>query len=203
MLDTEKDKYEYIHKLDRNYSCSKMRERWIEQNERLSREVKSILSESRTALDVGCGKGYIIDIYKSMFSDLIISGIEISEEAVKARPDLNIRCGDVRIMPYKDNHFDAVYFYDGLEHIPSADIRKAIFETIRVSKRWVVFKIAHRESNEDEKMKKAGYSPLHLTVKPWDFWARIFSAIESLNIARVERSDIHRAESIYILRKDR
>ena len=50
---------------------------------------------------------------------------------------------DVRKLPFKDGSYDAVLCYEVLEHIPFADVAKALSEIARVSKKYSIISIPY------------------------------------------------------------
>jgi SAM-dependent methyltransferase len=88
-----------------------------------------------TALDVGCGPGYIMDILKSA---LDVKGVDIDNDVVemcKAR-GLEARRAPAEKLPFKDGSFDIVYCTFLL--LWTKDPAKVLGEMARVSRKWVL-----------------------------------------------------------------
>ncbi len=74
--------------------------------------------EPGPVLDVGCGRGLILGMLKTL--GYVPYGVEISEHAAhqaRAR-GLQVHIGDFRDAPYEREFFQAVTFWHSLEHVP-------------------------------------------------------------------------------------
>jgi len=101
-----------------------------------------IFLKPKNCLDVGCGTGKLVKWLRFLGVDAF--GIEISKNALeladkKVKPFLKL--GDIIKIPYPDNYFDLVVSFDVLEHLERSKIKKAILETVRVSKKFILHKI--------------------------------------------------------------
>jgi ubiquinone/menaquinone biosynthesis C-methylase UbiE len=87
-------------------------------------------------LEVGCARGQFIRSIGQSRPDLEAHGCDINEKAVELNrlEDVGIHylIGDALELPYPDNHFDAVMFFDLLEHL--TDPIKCLAEIRRVLK---------------------------------------------------------------------
>lgn len=69
--------------------------------------------EALEVLEVGCGNGHLLGVLRSTYPQLILTGLDFSEEMVKLAASRNLdRCttmvGDVRRLPWTDERFDVV-----------------------------------------------------------------------------------------------
>lgn len=129
----------------------------------------------KKVLDIGCGLGYFI-YYLRRFG-VEAYGVEFSDYARNnALPFVRefIKPGDVRSLPFEDNFFDLVTSFDVLEHIPKHEIKKAIAECTRVSKRYQFHKIYTRENIWLPVFH--GHDPSHVSVLPRAWWEKIWRA---------------------------
>ncbi|MBU1158615.1 MAG: class I SAM-dependent methyltransferase [Candidatus Thermoplasmatota archaeon] len=88
-----------------------------------------------TALDVGCGPGFVMELLAHMFD---VQGIDIDPVAVAEgrRRGFEIREADAHSLPFKDNSFDMIYCSFLLLWVD--DPAKVLSEMTRVSRQWVV-----------------------------------------------------------------
>ena len=92
-----------------------------------------------TVLDVGCGEGYMIEVYTK--HGLKVTGIDLNTKQVLERKARNPLLADVEIfegnaekLPFADNSFDAVICNGVLMH---TDTKKSIPELKRVSRKMI------------------------------------------------------------------
>lgn len=114
-------------------------------------------------LDVGCGRGEMLDTAKSLNFDPV-AGTEIVPDLVAARPD--IVEADGANLPFNDREFDYVSMLDVVEHIPDEDIYRVFKELARVSNKVVLLTIANFKSSH------RGHE-LHINIKPYKEWDEI------------------------------
>lgn len=97
-------------------------------------QIKETLESSpASVLEVGKGSGLLT---------FVLTELGVSVTTID--PDKRLaphKVGDVRKLPFKDSSFDTVTCFQVLEHIPFADVPKAISELARVSKKNVIISI--------------------------------------------------------------
>jgi len=87
-------------------------------------------------LDVGCGDGSLVRLMTKEGADVI--GLEISDrQLARARDetpvgDESYRVGRAETLPFEDDAFDIVAFYNSLHHIPVDSQDQALAESARV-----------------------------------------------------------------------
>jgi pseudaminic acid biosynthesis-associated methylase len=91
-------------------------------------------------LEVGANIGRQLELLKRMgFTNLI--GIEINNFAVRKakriHPSVDVIKGTAFDLPFKDNYFDLIFTSGLLIHIAPKDLKKAMSEIVRVSKKHV------------------------------------------------------------------
>jgi SAM-dependent methyltransferase len=88
-----------------------------------------------TALDVGCGPGFVMD---TMRADLEVSGVDLDTDMVTAcrSRGLDVREASAYDLPYGDGAFDIVFCTWLLMWLDNP--QAAISEMARVSRRWVL-----------------------------------------------------------------
>lgn len=116
------------------------------------------------SLDIGCAKGYLV---KGLVdSGIDAFGIDPSEYALaESHSDIKDRLtkGIAQSIPFPDNSFDIVTYFDVLEHIPERDVPKVLQEMLRVTKKWVVLRVVTRELHGD-------IDAYHEFIRGKDWW---------------------------------
>lgn len=96
------------------------------------------LTAGQKVLDIGCGKGFLLYELMQVVPGLIVKGIDISKYAVEhAKEEIRnyIQCGQAQALPFQDNEFDLVLSITTLHNLKIFDLKKAIKEIERVSKK--------------------------------------------------------------------
>ena len=92
------------------------------------------LAPGSRLLDVGCGGGATTRAMVAARPDLVIHACDLSQNAIRAARaqggEIPYVVASINDLPYQDASFDAVVFYDVLEHIPDAD--RSLDEVYRV-----------------------------------------------------------------------
>jgi len=111
-----------------------------------------------------------------------------------------LKKGDITKLPYEDGQFDLVVSFDVMEHMERSRIKKAVNETIRVSRKYILHKIFTRENVWVQWLH--GVDSSHISVFTRKFWQRLFLENEK---ATLLRNSIFKLpsfiESIFLLRK--
>lgn len=134
----------------------------------------------RSFLDVGCSQGAMVKTMQ--VARKVSHGVDISTQAIRQSKKLGLttcRVANADTLPYRKDSFDLVFSSETLEHLPKKQVKKAIYELLRVSKKYVAVKIAYEpEINRDwvDKANEKGYiiNDLHLTIKEESFWRNLF-----------------------------
>ncbi|HST03276.1 MAG TPA: class I SAM-dependent methyltransferase [Chloroflexia bacterium] len=92
------------------------------------------LAPGSHVLEVGCGGGATTRAMVKARPDLVIHACDLSRTAIRTAQasggDVPFVVASINDLPYHDASFDAVVFYDVLEHIPDAD--RSLDEVYRV-----------------------------------------------------------------------
>lgn len=137
----------------------------------------------KTVLDVGCGTGQLVKQLRVLGIDAY--GVEISKDALEmADSDIKpfLKKGDIIDIPYKNNEFDLVMTFDVLEHVERAKIRRAIEETIRVSKKYIFHKVYTRENLWIRWFH--GHDMSHISIFSKRRWMKFFMQCANITILR-------------------
>lgn len=137
----------------------------------------------KSCLDVGCGTGRLVYFLRKFGVEAY--GIEISRYALEiADSQLKpyLKYGDITNIPYQDDRFDLVSTFDVLEHLERSKLKKAVEETVRVSKKCILHKIYTIENTWINLFHGQDFS--HLSVLSREFWANIFKEMKNVSLTR-------------------
>jgi SAM-dependent methyltransferase len=121
-----------------------------------------VATGAKSVLEIGTGTGAVRDTLRGM-------GIEVTVVDIDAALGVD-RVGDVRALPATDGEFDVVLCSQVLEHVPWADVPKAVAELRRVCRTHAIVSIP--QSGVDVGMAvtlpSAGTRRLHARINsPW------------------------------------
>lgn len=102
-------------------------------NECIKKMLHKLNTESNTLLDVGCGRGYWLNLLKEKTS-LQLTGCDVFEKAEFS--GINYFKGTIEKLPFADKAFDIVTCHHTIEHIRG--ISKAVKELKRVARKQLI-----------------------------------------------------------------
>jgi SAM-dependent methyltransferase len=84
------------------------------------------LGETKRALDVGCGDGYLMNLLRLRCEEAVgiefdEAGIELAAAKLAEYPNCNVIRASCYEMPFAGQSFDAVLLADVIEHLPEPD----------------------------------------------------------------------------------
>lgn len=127
-------------------------------------------------LDVGCAKGFMIYDFKQIMPGVILEGIDISKYAIEnsvSEIKENLKVGNAKNLPYKDNTFDLVISINTIHNLNKNDCAIALNEISRVSKKYSFITVdAYR--NDDEKKKMFDWNLTAKTIMSVNEWKIFF-----------------------------
>jgi SAM-dependent methyltransferase len=141
-LTSEQQLMERRYNVPYNWCMKEDSRAWRQKNGtwNIARELSGPLA-GKKVLDAGCGDGW----YTARMAEEsnIVTGIDYSEHAVAfARlitTGATFDVGSLVTLPYGDETFDVIFSFQVLEHIPPADLQRAVGEVYRVLKPGGVF----------------------------------------------------------------
>jgi protein-L-isoaspartate(D-aspartate) O-methyltransferase len=89
-------------------------------------------------LDVGCGKGFLLYEFTQVVPGITVAGLDVSGYAIQhAKPEVQrfLQRGNAVDLPYPDGSFDLVLSINTLHNLYNFDLRRALGELERVSRR--------------------------------------------------------------------
>jgi SAM-dependent methyltransferase len=128
-------------------------------------------------LDVGCGKGFLLQSIREMVSGVEVQGIDISKYAIDhASEDLKprLQVGVASSLPFSDSSFDLVVSTNTLHNLHCYDLDKALREIERVARRHKYLCVESYRTEEE----KANLLYWQVTCEAfntpeeWDWWFR-------------------------------
>lgn len=142
-----------------------------------------LMFNPKNCLDIGCGTGSLVAALKRL--GIEAHGIEISRYLLdRADNSLksHLKFGDIVDIPYEDSRFDLVVSYDVLQHVERSKLKKAVEESVRVSRKYVLHKVYTTENRWINLFHKKDYS--HLAVLPKNYWLNLFKYVEAVGVNR-------------------
>lgn len=115
--------------------------------------------DSRSVLEVGCGKGRFLRLLEQRYPGADLSGVDVAEELLEYLPErVHGKVGSMLNLPFPAGTFDVVLCIEALEHAVRID--RAISEMSRV------LKPAGRLVIVDKSIEHLG----RLRIEPWEQW---------------------------------
>ena len=100
---------------------------------------KKIDFEDKVILDIGCGNGWfsVWSFSKGAKNVFAIDPIEEQIEMAKrnSKYNINFKVGFAEDLPFENNKFDLIFFFNSLHHVSLSMIKKALNEGKRVTKK--------------------------------------------------------------------
>lgn len=137
----------------------------------------------KNCLDIGCGTGGLVKQLRKLGIDAY--GVELSNYALEAadqevKPFL--KQGDIINLPYEEGQFDLVLSFDVFEHVGRSKIKRAIEESVRVSKKYILHKLYTRENLWIKWFHGGDFS--HISVFNKKFWQELFNEAPNTSVLR-------------------
>jgi len=139
------------------------------------KEYYNLSSESKI-LDIGCAKGFMLYDFTRLIPGVTVRGIDISEYAIKnAKEEVKdyVEVGNAVDLPFDDDSFDLVISITTLHNLEKNDLKRALKEIMRVTKKDAFITVdAYRD--EEEKKRMEAWNLTALTVMHTEEWKRFF-----------------------------
>ncbi len=129
-------------------------------------------------LDIGASKGAAVRLLTR--AGFRAQGVDVSTVACKEARRLGtpVTSGSATNLPFCDDAFDLALHTDVFEHLRPEDVRRAVRESIRVTRFIVGCKICTRVDRDRTHLRRAGIASLadryHLTVQPLEWWKEMY-----------------------------
>jgi len=110
------------------------------------------LNNKSNVLDIGCGKGYLLQELKLLIPDLKVTGIDISNYSIlNAHPNIKkfLSIHDARKkLPFEENQFDLVFSLGAFHNFILPDLVNSLTEMERVGRQKYLMVESYRDSQE-------------------------------------------------------
>lgn len=131
------------------------------------------LDENSKILDIGCAKGFMLYDFKRLIPGIEVQGIDISKYAIensKEKVKEFLQVGDARKLPFHDNYFDLVISVTTLHNLTKEDMKIALKEIMRVTKKDAFITLdAYRDDEEKRRMEAWNLTALTMMhTKEWE-----------------------------------
>ena len=134
------------------------------------------IGNSSKVLDIGCAKGFFLYDLKLAFPEVNVTGVDISEYAIKnSIPEIKpyLQVGNATKLPFEDNCFDFVISINTIHNLNRQDCAIALQEIERVTKVNSFITVdAYR--NDEEKARMEAWNLTALTMMSVDDWKQFF-----------------------------
>jgi SAM-dependent methyltransferase len=113
--------------------------------ERIDTVQQLIPSDVSSILDIGCGRGDVINAIQSNNAGLRVVGMDLSLDALEhvEPPSVLAHLPDA---PFPDKRFDLVICLEVLEHIDDSQYRRSLEEIQRLAGRYIIIGVPFKEN---------------------------------------------------------
>ena len=137
------------------------------------------LPDNASILDIGCGKGFMLNDFKELMPASTIAGIDVSDYAISnamasVKPFLKIAGAEK--LPYPDKSFDLVISINSIHNLPIERLKTSIKEIKRVCRgnSYITMDAWHNETERENLFKWVLTAETMLHV---DDWKKLFREI--------------------------
>lgn len=155
----------------------------------------------KNCLDIGCGTGLLVYYLRKLGVQAYgvdVSGYAVSAASREIQPFL--QKADLRKLPYDNDEFELVVSMDVLEHLGRDQLKEAVNESIRVSRKLILHKIYTIENSWINLVH--GHDVSQVSILSQAFWYNMFRSIENVSIVQKFMFKLPTFfESVFVLRK--
>lgn len=120
--------------------------------ERLNTIINLIPEDVKSIIDIGCGKGEIINYLKNKNNKKKIMGVDISD-INKKHITTKFLIGKLPKINVKNKSYDLVLCLEVLEHINSKNYYNSLDEIERIAKKYIIIGVPYNENLDSKKIK--------------------------------------------------
>ena len=131
------------------------------------------LDENSKILDIGCAKGFMLYDFKRLIPGIEVQGIDVSQYAIEnSKEEVRefLQVADARKLPFPDNYFDLAISITTLHNLSKEDMKIALKEIMRVTKKDAFITLdAYRDDEEKKRMEAWNLTALTMMhTKEWE-----------------------------------
>lgn len=134
------------------------------------------LDENSKILDIGCAKGFMLYDFAKAIPGITVKGIDISQYAIQnAKEEVkeHLQVANALKLPFEDNSFDLVISVTTLHNLNKEDMKQALSEINRVTKKDAFITLdAYRDDEEKKRME--AWNLTALTMMHTNEWKEFF-----------------------------
>jgi len=134
------------------------------------------LDENSKILDIGCAKGFMLHDFQRVIPGIEVQGIDVSTYAIEnAKEEVKdkLQVANALKLPFEDNTFDLVISVTTLHNLEKEDMKQALSEIMRVTKKDA-FITLDAYQNEEEKKRMEAWNLTALTMMHTEEWKEFF-----------------------------
>ena len=134
------------------------------------------LDNNSKILDIGCAKGFMLYEFKKILPGATLTGIDISEYAIKnCKVEVKnyLQVGNAKKLNFADNTFDLVIAINTIHNLAEKECGYALKEIQRVSKKHS-YVVLDAYSNDIEKESMYDWNLTGKTIKHTQDWIKFF-----------------------------
>ena len=137
------------------------------------------LKKGDRILDVGCAKGFMLYDFLRIIKGIKVSGIDVSKYAIDNSMEViksSLKVADAADLPYDDNSFDLVISINSIHNLEINQLKIALKEIQRVSKKCSFITVdAFRNTREEKAM--YAWNLTAKTILSTDQWIELFDEV--------------------------
>ena len=134
------------------------------------------LDNNSKILDIGCAKGFMLYEFKKILPNASLTGIDISEYAIKnCKEEVKnyLQVGNAKKLNFADNTFDLVIAINTIHNLEEKECGDALKQIQRVSKKNS-YVVLDAYSNNKEKESMYDWNLTGKTIKHTQDWIKFF-----------------------------
>lgn len=137
------------------------------------------LTADSKVLDIGCGKGFMLNDFRELIPGITVEGIDISAYAIENAMEQvapYVKVGDCRKLDYQDDSFDLVISINTIHNLVQDELEIALAEIQRVARGGSFITVDAYRTEEEKELMEA-WNLTAKTVLHVDKWKELFKRV--------------------------